>query len=144
MGTNVTFNGTTYNVPAEGDSNWGTNVSNYLIAIASGALQKTGGTFTLTAEVDFGSSYGVKGLYFKSRASNPASAGQIRLGNDEFIKWRNAANSADLGLKVNTSNALEFNSIVIGNNLATITGTRAAPQSIVAGTGISFTVFRSW
>lgn len=139
MSTNVTFNGTTYSVPAEGDSNWGTNVSNYLIAIASGCLQKSGGTFTLTAEVDFGATYGIKSLYYKSRATNPASAGQIRLGNDEFIKWRNAANSADLGLKVNTSNALEFNGIALGNSIATITGTRAAPSAIVAGTGVAFT-----
>lgn len=108
MASNVTFNGTVYTVPAEGDSNWGTNVTNYLIAIASGCLQKTGGTFTLTSEIDFGASYGIKSLYIKSRATNPASAGQIRLGNTESIKWRNAANNADVDLTVNASNALQF------------------------------------
>lgn len=109
MATNVLFNGTTYSIPAEGDSNWGTNLSNYFIAIASGCLQKTGGTFTLTAEANFGATYGLKSAYFKSQATNPASAGILRLGNAESIKWRNAANSADLDLTVSAGNALQFN-----------------------------------
>jgi len=139
MSTTVTLNGATYTIPAEGDSSWGTNLSNYFIAIAAGVLQKTGGTFTLTADIDFGATYGLKSTYYKSRATNPASAGQIRLGNAEFIKWRNAANSGDLGLKVNTSDALEYNGLVLGNSLATFTGTRAAPSAIIAVTGIAFT-----
>lgn len=83
-------------------------MSNYLIAIASGCLQKTGGAFTLTVETDFGATYGLKSAYYKSRGTNPASAGQIRLANAETIKWRNAANSADLGLAVSAANALQF------------------------------------
>lgn len=139
MATNATLNGVVYSIPAEGDSNWGTNLSNYFIAIASSVLQKTGGTFTLTADTDFGATYGLKSAYYKSRATNPASAGQIRLGNAEFIKWRNAANSADLGLKVNASDALEYNGSVLGNSIATLTGSRGSPSLIVAGTGIAFT-----
>lgn len=116
MATNVTFNGTVYSVPAEGDSNWGTALSNYFIAIGTGCLQKTGGTFTLTAETDFGASFGLKALYLKSRATNPASAGIIRLGNNENISWRNAANNANLSLAVDTSDNLNFNgtSISVG------------------------------
>ena len=109
MATNVTFNGSTYSVPAVGDSNWGTQLSNYFIAIASGALQKTGGAFTLTSEVDFGASFGVKGLYFKSRATNPSGTGVVRLGNAETISWRNNANNADLALTVNSSDQFTFN-----------------------------------
>lgn len=118
MATNVTFNGTIYSVPAEGDSNWGTALSNYFIAIASGALQKTGGTFTLTAETDFGGSFGLKALYVKSRATNPASAGIFRLGNNENISWRNAANNANLSLSVDATDTLNFNgsSISIGGD----------------------------
>lgn len=118
MATNVTFNGTIYSVPAEGDSNWGTGLSNYFIAIASGALQKTGGTFTLTAETDFGGSFGLKALYVKSRATNPASAGIFRLGNNENISWRNAANNANLSLSVDATDTLNFNgsSISIGGD----------------------------
>lgn len=116
MSTNITLNGTTYNIPAVGESNWGLEVSNYLIAAASGFLQKAGGAFTLTAEVDFGATYGVKSAYLKSRAANPGTAGVVRLGNDEGITWRNAANNADLTFKVNSSNVLEFG----GNPLLTL------------------------
>lgn len=110
MSTSVIFNGTTYSIPVEGDSDWGTNLSNYFVAIAAGAFQKTGGSFTLTAETNFGATYGLKTAYVKSQATNPASNGVFRLGNAESIKWRNAANTGDLDLTVNASNALQFNS----------------------------------
>lgn len=111
----MTFNGSTYTVPATSDANWGTNVSNYLIAIASGSLQKTGGTFTLTAETDFGASYGLKSLYYKSRGTNVSATGIIRLANAESIGWRNAANGADLALTVNASDALQYNGSTLLN-----------------------------
>lgn len=113
MATNVTLNGSVYAIPAEGDSNWGTVLSNYFIAIGSGVLQKTGGAFTLTAEVDFGATFGLKSSYIKSRATNPASTGIVRLGNTELLSWRNAANSADLGLTVSAANALQFNGVTL-------------------------------
>lgn len=109
MSTNVTLNNVTYSIPAEGDSNWGSSVSSYLIAISTAVLQKSGGSFTLTSEIDFGSTYGLKSAYLKSRATNPAGSGQIRLGNAETIKWRNNANSGDLDLTVNSSDVLQFN-----------------------------------
>jgi len=115
MSTNVTLNGTSYTIPAVGEGSWGTNVTNYLVALASGVLQKAGGSFTLTADVDFGATYGLKSAYFSSR-STPATAGIMRLGNDENVSWRNAANSANLDLTVNSSDVLEFN----GNPLNTL------------------------
>jgi hypothetical protein len=115
MSSIVTFNGSNYVVPANGDTDWGTNVSSYLIAIAAGSLQKTGGSFTLSAETDFGASFGLKSLYYKSRSSNPASTGILRLANNsDSVSFRNAANSADLALIVNASNQLTFN----GNPIA--------------------------
>lgn len=110
MSTSVTYNGTTYSVPAEGDDGWGSSLSSYLIALATGSLQKSGGAFTLTADANFGATYGLKAAYLKSQATNTSSAGIIRLGNNESIGFRNAANSADLLLKANTSDVLEFNS----------------------------------
>lgn len=44
-------------------------------AVSSGLLQKTGGSFALTNEVDFGGTAGLKTLYYKTRATNPASSG---------------------------------------------------------------------
>jgi hypothetical protein len=116
MGTNVTLNGSTYTIPAAGENNWGPNVSNYLIAISTGVLQKTGGTFTLTGEIDFGATYGLKSAYFKSRATNPSSTGIVRLGNNEGIGWRNAGNTADSILKMNSDDDLEWlGSMHVGN-----------------------------
>jgi len=115
MSTSVTLNAVSYTIPAQGEGNWGTNVSNYLIALSTGVLQKAGGTFTLTADVDFGATYGLKSVYFKSR-NTPSTAGIVRLGNNESVGWRNAANSANLELKVNASNKLEFD----GQDIPTI------------------------
>lgn len=118
MSTNVTLNGVVYAIPAEGDSGWGTVLSNFFISIGSNVLQKTGGNFTLTAETNFGATYGLKSAYLKSQATNPSATGVIRLGNTELVSWRNFANGADLGLTVNTSNLLQFN----GNTVVTTGG----------------------
>lgn len=137
MSVNVVLNGVSYTIPDPGNDGWGQNLTDYFVAIASGLLQKAGGTFSLTAEVDFGATYGLKSTYFKSRATNPASTGQLRLGNAEGIYWRNAANSANLGLLVNASDLLEFNGTTIqpaGNYITALTGDVAAsgPGSAVA------------
>lgn len=109
MASNVVFNGVTYSIPAVADDGWGPDLSAYFISIASNALQKTGGSFTLTADADFGATYGLKSAYYTSKGTNPASSGAMRLANAEGIYWRNAANSGNLGLVVNSSNALQFN-----------------------------------
>jgi hypothetical protein len=108
MSTTVTLNGTNYEVPDTSEDNWGQEVTDYLVALGSGVLQKSGGAFTLTAEVDFGLNHGVKSVYFKSRGTTSAT-GIFRLANNENVSWRDQGNTADLALKVNTSNALEFN-----------------------------------
>lgn len=113
MASTLTVNGVSYSFPVTGDENWGTEVTGWATAVTSGMLQKAGGTFTLTAEVDFGATYGLKTAYVKSRATNPASAGIVRLGNAESVAWRNAANSGDKLLKVNASNQLEYDGSVL-------------------------------
>ena len=132
MSTNITFNGTTYAIPAVGDSNWGTVLSNYFIALSTGALSKAGGTFSLTADVDFGSSFGLKSAYFKTRSANPSATGLLRLSNTEAVSWRNAASGADLQLLVNALNQLTFNGRVLDGPL--VVGTKASPYAVVAGT----------
>lgn len=135
MSTTVTFNGTSYTVPATGDENWSDNLSAYLIAIASGSLQKTGGTFTLTAEIDYGATYGIKSAYYKSRGTNPSSTGVLRLANAESVSWRNAANNADLALKVNASDLLEYNGsaiVSLGSLTDLITNTMVNSSAAIA------------
>src|SRR5688572_32873990 len=103
-------NGTTFQYPETGDEDWGDQASLWAQAITTGTLQKAGGSFVLTAEVDFGASFGLKSTYFKSRGT-VSTTGSVRLGNDESIGWRNAADAANLLLKVNSSTALEFNGV---------------------------------
>lgn len=115
MATPASFNGQVFSIPAVGDRRWGQNVTNLLISIAGNALSKSGGNFTLTADVNFGANFGVSSKYIKSISSNIAQSGIIRLSNNEGIGFRNAANSADLILKANAADQLEYNGNVVGN-----------------------------
>lgn len=126
MATTVSFNGTNYSVPAYGDTGWaqGTgNLSSYLIAVASGTLQTVGGTFTLSGNVNFGASFGLLAAYFSTRASNPSTAGLIRLATADTIGWRNFANGANVLLSKDSSDLLKWGSafIVTSSTGATVT-----------------------
>lgn len=96
MASTVTLAGTNYSIPAFGDIGWAVgagNLSSYLIAIASVTLQTTGGAFTLTADVNFGATYGVLAKYFTTVAASPATAGVIRLAIGDTIDWGVANNA---------------------------------------------------
>ncbi len=118
MSIPLNINGQTFFYPESGDENWGNEATAWASAVTTGMLQKVGGSFILLADVDFGPNYGLKSLYYKSRATNPASAGQVRLGNTEAVSWRNAANDADLALSVNSSNVLTFNGTAVQGSLS--------------------------
>lgn len=133
MASTVTLAGTNYSIPAFGDIGWaqGTgNLSSYLIAIASVTLQTTGGNFTLTADVNFGATFGVKSKYFTSVSATPATAGAVRLAIGDTIDW-GAANNA---LSV-TGTALKWNGATV------LTGTGPAPiekrEIYIAGTALN-------
>lgn len=111
MAVTKTFNGTAYQIPQNREARgWGTQLSAFLVDVAESALSKSGGSFVLTADVNFGANFGVLSQYFTSRGANPAQSGVFRLANNESIGWRNQANTANLLLKVNASNQLEYNS----------------------------------
>lgn len=88
MGVSVSYNSKTFVVPEAGDRNWAGDTSGLLQELASAALSKAGGTYTLTNDVDFGGSFGVKALkgYFNSidrRTAGGALAlrGEAAVGN---------------------------------------------------------------
>ena len=108
MSTPLVVNGVTYDYPEVDDTDWGSEATDWATAVTVGMLQKAGGLFQLLAEVDFGTAYGIKSLYLKSRTANPADAGQIRLARADVINWRNQANNANLSLGVSSSNVLQF------------------------------------
>ena len=121
MSVNLVVNGTTYSFPELSDKDWGLNVTAWATAVTAGMLQKAGGTFTLTADADFGANYGLKSIYYKSRSSNIADAGQVRLARADKISWRNTANGANLDLEVNASDKLLFGGSQIPITSAEIT-----------------------
>lgn len=110
----VTVNGASHTIPQTNEKGWGANVTAWIQAISANTLQPSGGTFTLTSDVNFGASYGLKSAYFSTRTANPSGAGIFRLANTESIGWRNAANSGNLLLTVTGSDVLTFNGIALG------------------------------
>jgi hypothetical protein len=129
MAQTIIFNGVSYSIPDTGDEDWGEGLTSFFVAISQGALQKTGGTFTLTADANFGASFGLVAAYLKSISSNISTAGLIRLARTDTLGWRNAANGGNLLLAVNGSDELTFDGIV----LLTTTSIVARSQ-IAAGT----------
>lgn len=113
MSISVTFNGQSFDIPTYGEQQWGPMVTNYLVALSTGTLQKTGGTFTLSADANFGATYGLVSEYYKSNSSNIASAGELRLSNTDTIQWRNTTNDGNLNLYV-VGNDLYYNGNPIG------------------------------
>lgn len=103
----------TFDYPETDDVDWGAEATDWAAAVTSGMLQKAGGLFQLLAEVDFGTGFGVKSLYFKTRTSNNADSGQYRMARADVISWRNQANSGNLNLSVDSSDNLLFNGVPI-------------------------------
>lgn len=129
MATTKTFAGQSFNLPLNREpksSNWGTETSNFLIALADYAIPKTGGAYTLSAELNLGATYGVLLPYVKSATANIAAAGAVRLARADTVSWRNQANGADLALAVDSSNRLTFD------------GTIVMPQSVAAAASPTF------
>lgn len=116
MATTVTYVGNQYSVPAYNDTGYAQgsgNLSSYLIALATGSLTLSGGSFPLTADANFGSNFGLVALYLKSVSANISTTGFIRMANAASIGWRNGTNTGDITLSVNSSNQLVFGGDII-------------------------------
>lgn len=118
MSIPLNVNGIVYDYPETDDQDWGPDATDWASAVTTGMLQKAGGLFQLLAEADFGSAFGLKSLYYKSRTANPADAGQIRFARADVLNWRNQANSANLSLGVSASDVLQFNGVDIQSSLS--------------------------
>lgn len=105
MATSVTYNGNSYSVPAYNDTGYAQgagNLSSFLIALATGSLTLAGGSFPLTADADFGGSFGLVALYLKSKTASIATAGFIRMANTDLIEWKNSLGSGNNILSMST------------------------------------------
>jgi hypothetical protein len=104
-------------------------------------LQKAGGLFQVLADIDFGTSFGIKSLYYKTRTAGLADAGQFRLAVTDVINWRNNAGGGNLSLGVSATDVLQFNGVDIQSAVSvsdtatidlTLTGTTISAD-IIAG-----------
>lgn len=129
MSTTISYNGLNYTIPATGDSDWGPSLSAYLIALATGSLNKSGGTFTLTSDVNLGANFGIVSKYFTSGSTSPASTGQVRLSNTDSVSFRNSSNTGDIALKPDADGFLQYNSI----DLANISGAQTLTNKTISG-----------
>lgn len=140
MAITLRVNNVDYFYPETGNTLWGPEATDWAEAVTTGMLQKAGGLFQLLSEVDFGTLYGVKSAYYKSRATNVAASGAVRLGVTDTVSWRNNANSADLALGVDGSNNLTFNGTSlapVGNYITSLTGDVTATGPGAAAASIS-------
>lgn len=125
MSISVTFSGQSFTIPSQAERNWATTLNAYLVALSANALPRSGGSFTLAADLDLGATANlyVKGLISKS--AGPSTTGYVRLANNEGLGWRNAAGTSDLILKVNASNQLEYNGAPLASGATAVTLTGA-------------------
>lgn len=138
MPLNLTVNGVTYQYPEKDDQDWGEQATAWAQAITQGLLQKSGGLFSLTAEVDFGAAFGIKALQYATRAADVANSGEFRLGNGDEIAWRNGLDSADLTLSI-IADELWFNGVNLSSTAAgNVTGPLSSTdESLVRFDGIT-------
>ncbi len=115
MSVPLVINGITYNYPEQFDTNWGPTLTAWSTAVSNSLLQKSGGSFPLTSEVDFGNAFGIRAKYLKSEESSIAATGVIRLASQSAgIVFRNTLDNADLVLTTDASNMLTFNGVQLG------------------------------
>lgn len=106
----VEFAGVEYVVPESGDAFTG-SLTDFLVALAADAIP-----LPASADVDLGASFGIKSIYFKSRTTNPAASGAVRLATTDSVTWRNTANGADNALGHDTADKLTYNGAPLTGN----------------------------
>lgn len=156
MAQSIVFNNATYIIPDVGESSWGQNLTNFFVAISSGSYQLSGGTSPLTADLSFGSNFGLFAKYLTSTTTTPATAGVIRLAKTDAVEWRNTGGGGNLALAIDSSDNLLWNGSIIATSgsspVLSITGTAnqviasastgnitlSLPQSIATGSSPTF------
>jgi len=124
----LNINGAIFEYPEDFDESWGISATGWAQAVTNGMLQRQGGSFPLTADVNFGTSFGLVSPYFTSHTINPATVGTVRLASaDPGVGFRNNANSGNLILTTDTSDNLLYNGHIL-------TGSSTGPVTSITGT----------
>jgi hypothetical protein len=145
VATTLTVNGVGYLYPNTGDQQWGSAASAWALAVTNGMLQKAGGNFTLTADVNFGANFGVISSYFTSRTANASTAGAVRLASTDSVGFRNNANGANVLLAKDASDNLTWNGHILSSS-AGIVPAAAGGTGInsSASTGVAIVTAGTW
>lgn len=134
MATDLIVNGVTYRYPSVGDSKWGDQATRWAVAVTGSTLQKTGGDFTLTSEVDFGANAGIKTLSIKSQALDQLNTGFLSLGESEQIVWNSGGSPNALTV---TGNVLLFNGNALqASNSITANIVQFTPTGTISSTDV--------
>jgi hypothetical protein len=104
MAQTTTLNGVSYSIPDPGDNGWGAGLTSFLVAIAPAVLQKTGGTFTLTAPLSFGGSFGITAL---SVAVSGSTANTVPYFDGTKTLISSAVTPAELGYVSGVTSAIQ-------------------------------------
>ena len=132
MAIPLTINGQTFEYPVVFDENWGIQATGWAQAVTVGMLQRAGGNFPLTADANFGTSFGLIAEYYKSAVANIATVGTIRLANAQSISWRNDANTGNLPLAVDSMDQLTYNGLPIAGGGGAVTAIIGTANQIIA------------
>lgn len=129
MAISLTVNGASYAYPEFRDTNWANPATNWASAVTTVLGYFQSGT---------GPTSGLQAPFLTSTTANAASAGMLRLAVANVISWRNNANSANLDLAVNGSNALTFNGSALGyGSVTSVAATAPAAGFTIAGSPIT-------
>lgn len=135
MAITLLINSVSFSYPETGDENWGSQATGWAQAVTTGMLQKAGGAFTLTADVNFGSTYGLIAKSFKSINTPLPTGGTVQFAFGDAVIWRSFDNSQDLALKTDSTNHLVFGPAFSPDTLAILPITDA---DIDAAAAIAF------
>ena len=95
----VNIAGVDFPLPSQSERSWSVQVNAFFVAIGQSLLQKSGGSFTLTNDADFGPDKGALFAYIKTKTStNIPASGWLRMDKADRIIWRNILNNADVPL----------------------------------------------
>lgn len=114
MAIPLTVNGQVFEYPQNFDEGWGIDATGWAIAVTAGMLSLSGGNFPLTAQVNFGPSFGIKVQSIVTQTVLPSTVGFIALSKTDTIGFRNNANTGNLLLGIDGSNNLTFNGSPLG------------------------------
>ena len=96
MSIPVSFSGGSYGIPAQAERNWATILNAYLLALAANSLPRSGGSFTLAANLDLGNTATVSMKALASKTTGVSATGFLRLAKTDTLSFRNNAGTTDL------------------------------------------------